>query len=127
MACSALNASPSFAASFPANSRIRSPNFLGAIAITEDEVVTYEGELVKTPYFNQSDGRTRSAEEVWGWTHTPYLKSVADPWCDGRVKRGHGVGLSGLGATSQANEGKTYDQIIKYYYQGVEIKELKFN
>jgi hypothetical protein len=105
---------------------IRSPSFAGAVVITKDEVVTYQGKLVKTPYFNQSDGRTRSAKEVWGWTDTPYLQSVADPWCDGRYKRGHGVGLSGFGASSQANEGKTYDEIIKYYYQGVEVEELSF-
>ncbi|MBU0728002.1 N-acetylmuramoyl-L-alanine amidase, partial [Patescibacteria group bacterium] len=104
----------------------RSPNFVGAVAITKDEVVTYNGELVKTPYFNQSDGATKSAEEVWGWTHTPYLKSVADPWCEGLTKQGHGVGLSGYGATAQAEEGKTYDEIIKYYYQGVQVEELDF-
>ena len=105
----------------------RSPNFVGAAAITKNEVVTYQGKLVKTPYFNQSDGRTYSAQEVWGWTNTPYLQSVPDPWCEGRVKRGHGVGLSGYGATVQANEGKTYTEIIKYYYQGVEVTELSFN
>lgn len=104
----------------------RSPNFVGAATITKDKVVTYQGELVKTPYFNQSDGRTYSAQEVWGWTHTPYLQSVPDPWCESRIKRGHGVGLSGFGATAQANEGKSYDEIIKYYYQGVQIEELKF-
>ena len=104
----------------------RSPNFVGAAAITKNEVVTYQGKLVKTPYFNQSDGRTYSAQEVWGWTHTPYLVSVPDPWCESRVKRGHGVGLSGFGATAQANEGKTYEEIIKYYYKDVEIVKLKF-
>ncbi len=103
---------------------IRSPNYVGAAGITKDEVVTYNGELVKTPYFNQSDGATKSAEEVWGWTHTPYLKSVADPWCEGLIRNGHGVGLSGYGATKQAEEGKTYDDIIKYYYQGVQVEEL---
>jgi len=105
---------------------VRSPSFAGAVLVTKNEVVTYQGKLVKTPYFNQSDGRTRSAKEVWGWTDTPYLQSVADPWCEGRYKRGHGVGLSGFGATAQANEGKTYDEIIKYYYQGVEVEELNF-
>jgi peptidoglycan hydrolase-like amidase len=105
----------------------RLPNFVGAVAITANEVVTYQGKLIKTPYFNQSDGRTRSAMEVWGWTDTPYLQSVPDPWCEGITKTGHGVGLSGYGATAQANEGKTYDEIIKYYYKGVDVNELNFN
>ncbi|MFH1012824.1 MAG: SpoIID/LytB domain-containing protein [Candidatus Peregrinibacteria bacterium] len=102
----------------------RSPNFVGAVALTRDEVVTYQGRLIKTPYFNQSSGKTLSAEEVWGWKDTPYLQSIADPWCVGLTQQGHGVGLSGCGAEAQAKEGKTYDDIIKYYYQGVEIQEI---
>lgn len=37
---------------------------------------------------------------------------------------GHGVGMSQYGALGMANEGYTYDEILKYYYKGVEIKEL---
>jgi peptidoglycan hydrolase-like amidase len=105
---------------------LRSPNFFTAVLSTKDQVVTYQGKLVKTPYFNQSDGRTRSAQEVWGWTDTPYLQSVADPYCEGLVMNGHGVGLSGYGAEQAAKAGKLYDEIIKYYYQGVQIEELNF-
>ncbi|MDH5597359.1 MAG: SpoIID/LytB domain-containing protein, partial [Candidatus Peregrinibacteria bacterium] len=101
----------------------RSPNFVSAVGATTDVVVTYNGQLVKTPYFNQSDGRTRSAQEVWGWTHTPYLVSVPDPWSSGLSLNGHGVGLSGLGATKQAEAGKSYEEIIKYYYIGIEVQK----
>jgi len=34
---------------------------------------------------------------------------------------GHGVGMSQYGANGMAKEGKTYDQIVKHYYKGVEI------
>lgn len=34
---------------------------------------------------------------------------------------GHGVGMSQYGALAMAKKGYTYDEIIKYYYQGVEI------
>ena len=37
---------------------------------------------------------------------------------------GHGVGMSQYGAEGMAREGKTYQEIIKHYYQGVEIKKL---
>ena len=37
---------------------------------------------------------------------------------------GHGVGMSQYGAYAMANEGYTYDQILKYYYTGVEIKKI---
>ena len=104
---------------------VRSPNFADAVKATQDKVVTYQGELIKTPYFSQSDGRTRSAQEVWGWTHTPYLKSVSDPWCEGLSLKGHGVGLSGCGATAQAKAGKAFEEIIKYYYTGVAVETIK--
>lgn len=34
---------------------------------------------------------------------------------------GHGVGMSQYGANGMAKEGKTYEEIIKHYYQGVNI------
>ena len=103
----------------------RSPNTSKAIEDTIGLVVTYQGKLVKTPYFHSDDGRTRSAEEVWGWKDTPYLVSVPDPYCQGKTLQGHGVGLSGCGSLGMANAGKTYGEIIQYYYKGVGIKKLE--
>jgi stage II sporulation protein D len=37
---------------------------------------------------------------------------------------GHGVGMSQWGANGMAMEGKKAEDIIKYYYQGVEIKKI---
>lgn len=37
---------------------------------------------------------------------------------------GHGVGLCQYGANGQAKEGRTYREILQYYYTGVEIKHL---
>ncbi len=37
---------------------------------------------------------------------------------------GHGVGLSQVGANYYAKSGMKYDEIIKHYYTGVEIKKL---
>lgn len=34
---------------------------------------------------------------------------------------GHGVGMSQYGAHSMAKQGYSYDQILKYYYKGIEI------
>jgi hypothetical protein len=98
----------------------RATEVVKSVRETKGIVVTYNGKLVKTPYFSQSDGRTRSAEEVWGLTNMPYLQSVPDTACSGPL-RGHGVGLSGCGAEAMAQEGKGYEEIIKYYYQGVEL------
>lgn len=37
---------------------------------------------------------------------------------------GHGVGMSQCGANCMAQKGKTYKDILKYYYRGVEIKKV---
>lgn len=103
----------------------RSAEWVKAVGETRGMVVTYRGKLIKTPYFTQSDGRTRSAEEVWGWKDTPYLVSVPDPLCDEKVLKGHGVGLSGCGAEKAAQLGHDYEEIIQYYYKGVEVSTIQ--
>ncbi len=103
---------------------MRTPNLVKAVDDTKGEMVTYDGFLVKTPYFSSTDGiATKSAEEVWGWTDTPYLVSVPDNLCKEKQFKGHGVGLSGCGAEEAAKLGKTYKEILKYYYTGVEIEK----
>lgn len=105
----------------------RSPEVSAAVEATAGKVVTYKGKVVITPYFSQSDGvATKSAKSVWGWTTTPWLVSVPDTVCtdtDGTFQ-GHGVGLSGCGATALAEAGKTFEEIIKTYYTGVEVSKL---
>lgn len=105
----------------------RSENVAQAAEDTAGEVVTYKNKVVKTPYFSQSDGKaTKSAKSVWGWTNTPWLVSVSDKYCttsDGTFQ-GHGVGLSGCGATGMAALGKSFEEIIKYYYTGVTLSTI---
>lgn len=38
---------------------------------------------------------------------------------------GHGVGMSQYGAHGMAKLGYTYDEILKYYYTGIEIEKIK--
>lgn len=102
---------------------LRAANIAKAVEETRGEVVTYRGKLAKTPYFSQDDGRTRSAKEVFGWD-APYLKSVEDPYCEGLEMKGHGVGMSGCGSLGAAKAGKTYKEILKYYYQGIQIRKM---
>ena len=37
---------------------------------------------------------------------------------------GHGIGMSQVGADTYANKGYNFEDIIKHYYTGVEIKTL---
>lgn len=37
---------------------------------------------------------------------------------------GHGIGMSQYGANGMAEEGKTYEDIVNYYYKDIEIKKI---
>lgn len=107
----------------------RSTNIPRAVSETAGQVVTYNGNPVLTPYYTQSDGRTRSISEVWGSKQSdyPWLVSVPDPWSAGQPILGHGVGMSGRGARGMANDGKKYDEILKYFYTGTSIGKIDTN
>jgi hypothetical protein len=109
------------------NLELRNSGVADLATETAGQVVTYNGEVVKVPYFNESDGRTKSANEVWGWTHTPYLISVSDSYCEATSFNGHGVGISGCGATGMAEAGKDYKEILRYYLKGVDIETYDFS
>ena len=94
-----------------------------AVNDTVGQVLTYNGKLIKAPYFSSDDGKTKSAFEVWGWDE-PYLVSVDDPYCKGKPLSGHVVGMSGCGAHGMAENGSTYKEILKYYYKNIEITKI---
>ena len=39
---------------------------------------------------------------------------------------GHGVGMSQWGANAMAKSGSKYEDILKHYYSGVDIEEIKY-
>ncbi len=105
------------------NHELSSPTIVAAVDATRGQIVTYQGRLAITPYFSRSDGRTRGWGEVWGGGSSyPWLVSVPVPEDIGRTLWGHGVGLSASGALDMANEGKHYDYILSYFYQGTELR-----
>ncbi|MDP2642226.1 MAG: N-acetylmuramoyl-L-alanine amidase [Candidatus Peregrinibacteria bacterium] len=102
----------------------RSPNVAKAVDATKGQVITLNGDLVKTPYFNQTDGTyTKSAKSVWNWDAS-YLVRVSDSYCKGDAFSGHGVGLSGCGAKGMAEAGFNYIDILLHYYTGVEVTDM---
>lgn len=103
----------------------RSPNWVSAVDATRGKTLHLNGEPVVTPYFSQTDGRTRSAEEVWGVEYWPHLQSVEDPGSAGGELLGHGVGMSALGARYFAEEEDWgWKKILKYYYQDISLKQV---
>lgn len=102
----------------------RAPNIAAAVDATAGQVVTYDDAVVVTPYFSQSDGRTRSWSEVWSGDYA-YLQSVDDPGCTGDELLGHGVGMSAKGARYLAEQDYWHwREILQYYYQGVELEQV---
>ena len=103
---------------------LRAPNVVKVVEETRGLMILYNNQVVVTPYFSHSDGRTRSWDEVWSGGPKPWLVSKIDPYCSGLTLSGHGVGLSALGAKMMAENGSTYDKILKYYYTGITIKKI---
>ncbi|MEK7665318.1 MAG: NBR1-Ig-like domain-containing protein [Patescibacteria group bacterium] len=100
----------------------RTPNITKAVEATRGITATYDGATAITAYFSRSDGRTRDWSEVWGGS-VPWSKSVAVPCDEGKTLWGHGVGMSASGGLCMAKEGKTYDEIVKYFYTGVALEK----
>lgn len=78
---------------------------------------------VTTVYFSDSDGRTRSAKEVWGTERFPHLQqSVEDPYHVASSCKGHCVGMSAQGAYGfAAKDGWDFKKILSYYYRGIKL------
>lgn len=103
------------------------PRFIEAVNATRGVMVTYNNEVVITPYFGNSDGSTRSWTQVWGGTAKPWLVPVAATYDERDNKKmfGHGVGMSQRDAAIRAEEEKLdWVQLIKYYYTGVELQKI---
>jgi len=80
------------------------------ISKSDGKRVTITGRVVRESLLNLRSAKFEIAYADGKFTFTTY-------------GYGHGVGLSQIGATLYAqNEGWTYDQILKHYYTGVEVK-----
>ncbi len=112
---------------------MRSPRTRDLVDLTYGRVLVYDGKPIKPWYFTQSDGRTRSyleycrvsvpESERENCQDIPYLQSVLDPGSIGLTRLGHGVGMSGAGATWLAEEEqKNHEEILRYFYSGIEVE-----
>ncbi len=95
-----------------------SPNTVAAAEETRGMAVTYAGRVITTPYFGQSNGKTRDGGEPW-------LKPVSAKYDRGLKFWGHGVGMSSRDANIRAKkENATWDTILKHYYTGIELQKM---
>jgi stage II sporulation protein D len=77
----------------------------------------------------QFGGKTLSGEELRSRIGLPStifsMEVVGGNIKFSSVGYGHGVGMCQYGAAARAEEGKNYLEILKYYYQGVELATVK--
>jgi len=95
---------------------------------TAGQVLYYQNSICSPCSFSDSNGgTTTSSEERWGG-HRAWLIKQKDPWdfaeTNGK-KTGHGVGMSQKGAIHAAKIGKTYKEILSFYYPGTHIEFIK--
>ena len=100
------------------------PNAYEGVEKTRGELLYYNNNLARCYYSDSNGGRTTSSKERWGGEYA-YLISQTDEYDNGDGK-GHGVGLSQLGAKNRGNAGHTYKEILTFYFPGTEIvQEVK--
>ena len=105
------------------NSEMLMPKVAEAARDTRGKMVAYNNTIVVTPYFANSNGKTKSWNTVWGGrSEKPWLQPVQANYDVGQPMRGHGVGMSARDAAQRADkEGVDWEYLIKYYYTGVEL------
>lgn len=100
------------------------PNAESGTRQTAGEILTYNGKPINAVYSASNGGKTVSSQERWGGVR-PYLIAQDDPWDDSSKRTGHGVGMSQRGAKYAASIGKTYQEILSFYYPDTEIKQIE--
>mgnify|MGYP001588133450 CR=1 FL=1 len=110
------------------------PNLVEATKATAGEVMKYNGKIARTVYSSDSGGTTKNACSLWGgeFCNADYgylAGGITDP--EGTVRRdaatiaaSHGVGMSATGARRLAELGKTYKEILAYYYKGISVEKV---
>jgi hypothetical protein len=87
---------------------------------TAGQVLVKNGTPVIGPYFTQSDGKSINP---WA-SQYPWCRVRELPYDAGLVKKGHGVGLSGNSARVLAEQGKSMEEIVDYFFDGLEIRKM---
>ena len=92
-----------------------------AVVETTGKVLYYNGKLADSTVYSHSNGGKIHSPNDAGWPGTqPYLVSKDDPYTPA-PKKGHGVGLSQMGAIKMSALGKSFEDILAFYYPGTTI------
>jgi hypothetical protein len=92
---------------------------------TAGEMVTYDSNVVTTPYFTHTNGATKDWKNYAGKKDRPWLMSVKCVYDKYKKMYGHGVGMSTHDALMRATKDDwVYVQLLKYYYSGTEVEKI---
>lgn len=96
--------------------------YIYAAEATAGEILTYDGAPAMAKYSASNGGQT-----VYG--SKPYLPAQPDPWDAkaGKSRNGHGIGMSQWGAKEMGDAGKSYREILAFYYPGTKIQNVEGN
>ena len=97
------------------------PRMRDAIQATRGQVITFRGEIIEAPFFTQAGGYTISHEDAGWGSPRAWAPGVDDPVSAGDWFIGHGVGMPLQSANKLAALGYAAEQIIKFYFIGVDI------
>lgn len=104
---------------------LRHADTSAAVDAVRGVYLAHQGQIIMPFFFGHCNGRTRSPSEA-GWNPVadrPYLRGV-DCICGRRSYFGHGIGMCQRGAQAMAQQGSTFDRILRHYYQGIELLGL---
>lgn len=107
----------------------RARNFLISVQRTSDQIILYENKPILAAYSSDSGGVSKDAREIWTasyYADKPYLwGGVSDPVTTVHnptlVSASHGVGISNIGAREMIDEGSSWEEVVKYYYNGTSV------
>lgn len=94
--------------------------WIKVVKAMKDKYLSYKNYVPILPYFSCSKGFTISAKQKFGRIDTPYLTNNIDLWKCNKFYW-HGVWLSWKGAEFLANKWLKYNQIINWYFPGINI------
>lgn len=110
------------------NEKYKNANIKKGNLDTQIKIESYtEGGSVKTIKIGQEIIKGTEFRELFNLNSTNFTFSFdKDTVKINCIGYGHGVGMSQWGANAMANNGSTYDEILKHYYNGVEVNEITY-
>ena len=111
-------------------SKVDINEFKSKLGITDDQIIIYDIIRNETNHVNKININNKTfsgidIRKIFNLRSTDFDIKIKDNYIEFTTRGyGHGVGMSQYGANSLATEGKKYDEILKYYYNGVSIDKI---